>query len=668
MTNLDSQRDSHSGFREKQVLVERYEILSEIGSGGLSTVYTAKDLVLKRVIAIKLLKSQSNEQYVIRLQREAKAICHLKHKNIIEVYDFFMAEGNVPVLAMEYIKGESLDELIKRKGPLPTQMAYDVFQQICSAIAYAHERHILHRDLKPGNVLLRELKNGKLEVKIIDFGIAKMLDDAEGSLTGAGAMIGTPSFLSPEQALGQTVDQRSDIYSLGCLMYKSLTGRAPFRGSTSVEVVNAQIYDAAPSLSEGNEKFEFSDEIEEVVARALEKDPDERFQTVDELAESVRYLIVEAGITSSEDVEAPNSLRRSSWQLHAAVALCVVLIVALVGGIGYVMSQSDNLLETQQAKSDKLFLSRRKHNVQKRWVRNWEWIDLEGTVTDEQLIFLPQLDCKRLDLAGSSITDGQLTHLVDLPLVSLDLRDTKITDRGLESILKIEGLQTLLMERCPGISHQGYRSLAKLKSLKILSLRDTNVSDEDLKEISKLSNLILLYVSNSPHITDAGIDQILKLEKLISVRIGSTKVTTVGIDKLKPHPTLVFYGIDDLDLSDDKMPLSFNQKISMLDLSRNPLTYRGLRSVLALKDIWFLDLRQCPGIDKLAENKLSARFRVEEFKVCLADGPARGVFSDFETEWYFEPEYYKKSATDAPLEQRKQLIRDVFEGPSSSNN
>lgn len=142
-----NENESISDSPHKNIVGERYEILNEIGSGGLSTVYRARDLVLRRKIAIKLLKPQTSAQYIIRLQREAQAICQLKHPNIIEVYDFFVTDGNTPVLTMELINGESLDQYLKRKGPMPLPLACGVFLQICSAMDYAHRRQIMHRDL-----------------------------------------------------------------------------------------------------------------------------------------------------------------------------------------------------------------------------------------------------------------------------------------------------------------------------------------------------------------------------------------------------------------------------------------------------------------------------------------------------------------------------------------
>lgn len=657
MSSSQENTDS-SSLPPKKLVGDRYEILSEIGAGGLSTVYVAKDLVLKRSVAIKLLKPQTSPQYIIRLQREAKAICQLKHQNIIEVYDFFMAEGNVPVLSMELVRGVSLDEYLKRNGPLDLVTAYVVIEQICNAMAFAHSRDILHRDLKPGNVLLRESKTGDLEVKIIDFGIAKHLNSEEGALTGAGVVLGTPSYISPEQGQGKEVDHRSDIYSLGCLIYKCLTGYAPFRGTSAVDIVSAHINEKAPSLHEGNPNIEFPDELEDVVATALEKEPEKRFQTMDEFALSIKELMPENSVASAESDDTTRQRRVISWSLISALILLLLSVCSVV----YFVFQYDNTIEVDKAKSDKQYDIRYSNKIKTRYVHEWKWDDIEGQVSNEQLSALSQLNVKRLDLSSSSITDQQLVYLVNLPISALDLRDTKISDQGIETILRMRGLQTLLLERCPRVTHKGYRMLEGLKSLKILSLRDSNVSDEDLQYISRLSGLILLYVSNSPNISDAAIEQILKLEKLTSVRIGSTAVTPQGIEKLAKHQKLVFIGLDDLRLSDDKMPKSFNPMITMLDLSRNPFTFKGLSSALALPDLWYLDLRKCPNITIPSQKILQERFRIEDSRILMTDGPAGGAFSDTQDEFYFAPEYYRMHAIRDQIPLRQKLIFHAIHG------
>lgn len=644
----------------KKVVGDRYELLDEIGAGGLSTVYMAKDLMLRRKVAIKLLKPQSSAQYIIRLQREAQAICQLKHPNIIQVFDFFMADGNVPVLAMELIKGESLEELLKREGAIELPLACDIFLQICSAMEYAHNRQIMHRDLKPGNVLLRTTDDGgKLEVKIIDFGIAKQMNVEEGSLTGSGVVLGTPSYLSPEQAKGEAIDNRSDIYSLGCLMYKCLTGAAPFRGSTTVDVISAQIHETAPSLSEGNPSTMFPDVIEEVVATALEKDPGERFQSMEELALALKAVVATQAVGPVDD-EVVTTKRHVNWAYVSAFAL----FVTLVGSIIYFIFQYDTKLDTDIARNHELNDIRSKYNIRTRYVRKWAWHVIEGAVSNEQLRALAPLNVKRLDLSSSSITDEQLTEILNLHLQCLDLRGTKISDKGIETILKMRGLQTLLLERCPNITSKGYRALGDLKSLKILSLRDSNVSDEDLKYISNLTGLWLLYVSDSPNISDAAIDEVMKLEKLMSIRVGGTKVTNAGIEKFKTHRCLIFLGLDNLHLTDKKMPKSFNDKVTMLDLSKNPLSYRGLAGVLALSDLWYLDIRECPNISIMDDNLLAKRFRPDKGRIILSDGPSRGAFSDTRNEWYFIPEHYKETLGTRDQERlRKMLILETIQGP-----
>ncbi|MBX9692072.1 MAG: serine/threonine protein kinase, partial [Cyanobacteria bacterium] len=211
-----------------QFIADRYRLDLKIGTGGMGTVFKGYDLHLKRAVALKLIRADSlSSQLITRLHREAKAICKIEHDNIVKVFDFLMYQENEAVMVMELVSGRSLDQTVKADGPYPILPALDIFRQICEAMSFAHKQGVLHRDLKPSNVLLSETRGAFPIVKVVDFGVAQVSSMQDQTLTQPGFLVGSPGYVSPEQARGREVDVRSDVYSLGCLMFFVLTGKPP---------------------------------------------------------------------------------------------------------------------------------------------------------------------------------------------------------------------------------------------------------------------------------------------------------------------------------------------------------------------------------------------------------------------------------------------------------
>src|SRR6476660_648781 len=249
----------------------RYRILRKLGTGGMANVYLAEDEVLGRRVAIKILDDRhaGDDQFVERFRREAKNAASLSHPNIVSIYDRGEAEGTY-YIAMEYLDGRTLKELITEKGPVPTRLAIDYARQILAAVGFAHKHGIVHRDIKPHNVLVSP--EGRL--KVTDFGIAR---SGASQMTEVGSIIGTAQYLSPEQARGAPVDQTSDLYSVGVVLYEMLTGQVPFTGDTPLELAMKHLSEVPVPLSE--HRPEVPHDLDSVVLRALAKDPHERYRS-----------------------------------------------------------------------------------------------------------------------------------------------------------------------------------------------------------------------------------------------------------------------------------------------------------------------------------------------------------------------------------------------------
>ncbi len=265
----------------------RYQIIRTIGEGGMANVYLAYDTILEREVAVKVLRGDlaNDEKFVKRFQREAKAASSLNHPNIVEMYDVGEDDGNY-FIVMEYVNGKTLKSLIKKRGALSLSETIDIMLQLTSGIACAHDSYIIHRDIKPQNVMI--LEDGR--VKITDFGIAVALNSTE--LTQTNSVMGSVHYLPPEQANGSGATVKSDIYSLGILMYELLTGKLPFKGDNAVEIAIKQMKDKLPSIIAQNPNVPQS--VENVVLRACAKNPENRYESVREMHEDLKNVLSES--------------------------------------------------------------------------------------------------------------------------------------------------------------------------------------------------------------------------------------------------------------------------------------------------------------------------------------------------------------------------------------
>jgi eukaryotic-like serine/threonine-protein kinase len=258
-----------------QLLAGRYELQEVAGSGGMSSVYKARDTVLERTVAIKILHEHFSDdpEYVERFRREARALAQLNHPNIVTVIDRGEFEGR-QFIVFEHVKGENLKELVAREGQLPVDRALALVHQVARGLAFAHDHGVVHRDVKPHNVLIDE--DGV--AKVTDFGIARSLEPADG-LTETGTLLGTSEYIAPEQASGARVDERSDQYSLAAVLYELLTGEPPYTGDNFMAVAMQHIQQPVPSVREA--RPDVSQRIDAIVARAMAKRPEDRFPTTE---------------------------------------------------------------------------------------------------------------------------------------------------------------------------------------------------------------------------------------------------------------------------------------------------------------------------------------------------------------------------------------------------
>ena len=288
-----------------QILSDRYELGEILGVGGMAEVHLARDMRLHRDVAVKVLRADlaRDPSFFVRFRREAQNAAALNHPAIVAVHDTGEAEaatGPVPYIVMEYVDGITLRDIVRTDGPIAPRRAIEIIADACQALNFSHQHGIIHRDVKPANIMIT--KAGA--VKVMDFGISRALNDSGTPVTQAGAVVGTAQYFSPEQATGGTVDFRSDVYSLGCVLYEILTGEPPFIGDTPVAVAYQHVRKEPSPPSTRNPRI--SPELDAVVLKALEKNPDDRYQT----AAAMRTDLIR--VHGGEAPEAPEARKVSA--------------------------------------------------------------------------------------------------------------------------------------------------------------------------------------------------------------------------------------------------------------------------------------------------------------------------------------------------------------------
>jgi serine/threonine-protein kinase len=284
------------------VLADRYRIERRLGEGGMGVVYLARHVILEKIVALKILHHEyaRRRELVDRFLHEAKAASRIRHEHVIDITDFGETPDKNVFFAMEFLDGHELADELERGGPgIPWPRTKSIILQICSALQAAHEAGVIHRDLKPENVYLINRYGNPDFIKVLDFGVAKLVDgEADGRrLTKTGMVFGTPEYMSPEQAKGEKPDPRVDVYACGCILYEMVTGDVPFRADSFMGVLTKHLLDQPPRLAERTTREDLPSGLQSVLDQALSKDRDQRFGTMNELAVAIDTLDEVAGVS-----------------------------------------------------------------------------------------------------------------------------------------------------------------------------------------------------------------------------------------------------------------------------------------------------------------------------------------------------------------------------------
>lgn len=317
----------------------RYEIIAKLGAGGMANVYKARCTILNRIVTVKILRSElaEDKDFVRRFQNEAQAVALLSHPNIVSIYDVG-EENGLPYLVMEYVEGDNLKEFIRSKGALSPSEVVNIGIQVCAALGHAHSKGIIHRDVKPHNILVAP----EGQIKVTDFGLARFLSVPSATMTQSGTVMGSVHYFSPEQARGEEADAQSDIYSLGTVLYEAVSGHVPFQGDSPVSIALKHLQEEPSGLRIENQSI--PEELEQIIMKAMAKEPELRFASAEEMQRALSRDNIDGFVVPPEEELTrsipipviPEKKAVKKRKLHpAAIAAIVVGILLLFAGMGY---------------------------------------------------------------------------------------------------------------------------------------------------------------------------------------------------------------------------------------------------------------------------------------------------------------------------------------------
>ena len=613
-------------FERGQVVGGRYEIISCLGTGGMGVVYRVKQIFLNTEFALKTLDKRSlTEKAIKRFQHEARTTFSLDHPSIIAVKDYGVLDDETPFLVMEFLNGQTLGERLKRSGSVPLAEAIPIFVQVCFGLAFAHDRGIVHRDIKPSNIMLLKGYPSGAEgsVKIVDFGIAKFTGEGDEiqSLTRTGEIFGSPLYMSPEQCGGQRVDHRADVYSLGCVIFETLTGTPPFIGDSALSTMMKHQQERAPTLREATLGGDFPESIEEIVATMLAKSPADRYNNLGIVAHNLGAL--SRGVPPSKGDrsargEPPRqkakserqdtiSMKRSS--LYALLLCVAIFSAALAGGAVYVMERRNNGEKSPLAKVVEPPVSLEKLRADSRareaalekatdGVIPVDVLEKQLALADHTHIFMVRhrtlsdesirLIAKhpaitKFDVIDTDVPNECLYRLAELPLRRISLGQSNLNDVGAEALshcLTLENFEA----NGTNLTDDGVCKLAALNDLKQLDIGGTKISDKSL-----------LALAASPKLTDLGLRAVMGISREAWAALAKSHVQDLDLESAR---------LDDSCFTE----LSKLATLRKIDLSYTDVTIHGLKELCKNKRLRIVNIRRCPHLGSAAVQILETLF------------------------------------------------------------
>lgn len=583
-------------------LPHRYRIIRQLGAGGMGAVYLALDTSLDKKVALKVLSTmllEENPELIQRFQREAKAAGMLSNEGLVTVLDFGLTPSGQPYLVMDYVGGPTLQERVKELGKLSPSEAIEILSALAGALGHAHSKGVVHRDLKSSNIVLAKRDDGEEYPVIIDFGISVLLDNSadQPALTRTNAIVGSPLYMSPEQIRGQRADERSDIYSLGCVFYECLSGDPPFRGATALDTMNMHLERELPPLEMESE------DLEEILRKALSKEPSARFRSMNEFREAIESLVSSDSQSMEEPAESQSTLNAKH---PIMVNLSIVALLFLAGtGFIYFLASTQKPVEEQELRTSEdtgpaftlydvdrhlssdengPFATRKitieelrsmlyMHEKQGKNKINLSRYELDPTLLG---ILAKNKFIRNADFKGAVFTDqSALSLLKEMHLSTVTLRESNIDDTGFEAICQLRNLTDLDIEACENLTEKSYATLSKLSNLKNLQIGGDNVRDDVFITVAKIKDLYSLTVNLAREVSDDGLKSIAYMP-LQRLRLSNNnKIGPASLETISTLSSLKLLDLVDVPLGNSKDEL-FDCLRKLDKLEALELKYTGI--------------------------------------------------------------------------------------------
>jgi len=580
-----------------QTVAGRYIVMEELGRGGMGVVYKVNQFALSRHLALKTIHTTDIPDSIWRrFQQEAKATGLLHHPNLISVHDFGLLEDNHPYFVMDLIEGTTLSKLIEKNGPLSVMEAIPLMLQVCFGLAHAHDVGIIHRDVKPSNIMLckTEIGTANSTVKIVDFGIAKLhSEESTQSLTRTGEIFGSPLYMSPEQCLGQPVDHRSDIYAFGCVFFETLTGLPPFQGTNALATMLKHQSEKPPTLKEITLGKEFPQEIEKMVARLLSKDPDQRYQSLKSVARDLSLL--QQGVSAQDFSGAIDPAEKIQIGRNIPLINAVLMQIAgmiLVGALSWtIRGNIDAEIFRNEAATKELHPP----------LHIPELTDIKSDPPFTSIVTVNGARCRRFDLPAGfgyyRVVGGPAAVEIKGPFyipltqeIVLKVKDLiAVTSPQFFARFRSDDLTMLDIANNVNVSDTTFEQFSNLKSLRYLFADNIDLTNKVIDEFNRMPNLKAVYVDGTM-IRQNGLVNYKYLRECSELGIGRNGPMDRVLQKLKGSKNLTVLSIENSDLTDDQLKLIATlPNVWQLNIEHNrKLTNAGFKNLLGMKHLRLL--------------------------------------------------------------------------------
>lgn len=614
-----SHNDENDNLSQFVRLSDRYDHIGSLGSGGMAIVYKAHDRQLNRVVAIKRLSTENYSQSMIpRFEREARALAALNHPNIVDVYDSGMDEEHWPFLVMDFIEGETLEELIADGKLTDLDKIIEIFVQLLDGLGHAHSKGIVHRDLKPGNVMIKALNSDRFIVKLMDFGIAKTsVSDSEHVFrTQHGQVLGSPLYMSPEQTVTADVDSRSDIYSVGCMLYESLTRRPPFRGANMLETMTMHRSMSAEKISNQIGHLQKATavvgKIEAVLNKSMQKSPKDRYQNCEELQIALREIQKSLREFETAEAFAREAGTRNKYKRIALAAGAIAITVLVAAGMLAIMESDVKPAPPpkKEISTDLSVVAAREGLLGRTW--NDYWVSFDNPENklelrpDVKFTDLPRAKVKTIAVGHriEQVANSKIDYDRDLHGISyltnlrrINIKNMQLNEAIVKEICTIKTLEDILILDTP-LPLGSARFFAELPNLRHLALENCNLQVADTKEIANLSQLIKLSIDGNDLSNPVVLQPVSKLESLTFLSLSDSSVSDAGIGCISSLPNVTTLKLDGRLLTlaaIKKVARMQSLEFVMISLSKK-LDDRGIGELSKLPKLNRLDLERCPNV------------------------------------------------------------------------